>query len=137
MIWKSRKKRGCYVCLIWPINKFVIIWKAIIAFFYFNWRLITLQYCGSFCHTFTWKSHIIAFWCFNKWLQISPGSLFFGGVTFFVRHWQKDPCPVYELRIWMFTDSLFYSVTLIRLPDFYIYCFPKICTLSCFSDNTD
>ena len=23
---------------------------------YFNWRLITLQYCG-FCHTFTWISH--------------------------------------------------------------------------------
>ena len=23
----------------------------------FNWRLITLQYCGGFCHTFTWISH--------------------------------------------------------------------------------
>ena len=22
-------------------------------FFFFNWRLITLQYCGGFCHTFT------------------------------------------------------------------------------------
>ena len=26
-------------------------------FFFFNWRLITLQYCGGFCHTFTWISH--------------------------------------------------------------------------------
>ena len=26
---------------------------------YFNWRLITLQYCGGFCHTSTWISH----WC--------------------------------------------------------------------------
>ena len=26
-------------------------------FFYFNWRLITLQYCGGFCHTFTLISH--------------------------------------------------------------------------------
>ena len=26
-------------------------------FIYFNWRLITLQYCSSFCHTFTWISH--------------------------------------------------------------------------------
>ena len=26
-------------------------------FIYFNWRLITLQYCGAFCHTFTWVSH--------------------------------------------------------------------------------
>ena len=34
---------------------------AILFFFffkiYFNWRLITLQYCGGFCHTFTWISH--------------------------------------------------------------------------------
>ena len=26
-------------------------------FFNFNWRLITLQYFGGFCHTFTWISH--------------------------------------------------------------------------------
>ena len=26
-------------------------------FIYFNWRLISLQYCGAFCHTFTWVSH--------------------------------------------------------------------------------
>ena len=24
---------------------------------YFNWRPITLQYCGAFCHTLTWISH--------------------------------------------------------------------------------
>ena len=26
-------------------------------FIYFNWRLITLQYCGGFCHTSTRISH--------------------------------------------------------------------------------
>ena len=26
-------------------------------FIYFNWRLITLQYCSGFCHTLTWISH--------------------------------------------------------------------------------
>ena len=26
-------------------------------FIYFNWRLITLQYCSGFCHTLTWNSH--------------------------------------------------------------------------------
>ena len=26
-------------------------------YFYFNWRLITLQYCDGFCHMFTWISH--------------------------------------------------------------------------------
>ena len=25
---------------------------------YFNWRLITLQYCGDFCHILTWISHV-------------------------------------------------------------------------------
>ena len=25
--------------------------------FFFNWRLITLQYCSGFCHTSTWISH--------------------------------------------------------------------------------
>ena len=29
-------------------------WKKLI---YFNWRLITLQYCSSFFHTLTWVSH--------------------------------------------------------------------------------
>ena len=24
---------------------------------YFNWRIITLQYCDGFCHTSTWISH--------------------------------------------------------------------------------
>ena len=26
-------------------------------FFFFNWRLIALQYCSSLCHTLTWISH--------------------------------------------------------------------------------
>ena len=28
-----------------------------LKFIYFNWRLITLQYCSGFCHTLTWISH--------------------------------------------------------------------------------
>ena len=27
------------------------------SFFFFNWRLINLQYCSGFCHTLTWISH--------------------------------------------------------------------------------
>ena len=26
-------------------------------FIFLSWRLITLQYCSGFCHTFTWISH--------------------------------------------------------------------------------
>ena len=28
----------------------------LLKFIYFNWRLITLQYCSGFCHTLTWIS---------------------------------------------------------------------------------
>ena len=31
--------------------------SAFYLFIYFNWRLITLQYCSDFCHTLTWISH--------------------------------------------------------------------------------
>ena len=37
-----------------------IFWRHfyyINKFIYFNWRLITLQYCSGFCHTLTWISH--------------------------------------------------------------------------------
>ena len=31
--------------------------SAILALFYFNWRLTTLKYGGGCCHNFTWISH--------------------------------------------------------------------------------
>ena len=34
-------------------NKTLSFFKLI----YFNWKLITLQYCGGSCHTLTWISH--------------------------------------------------------------------------------
>ena len=38
------------------INLFVIF-TCFIFLIYFNWKLITLQFCGCFCHTLTWISH--------------------------------------------------------------------------------
>ena len=35
----------------------IIFFFSVNQFIYFNWRLITLQYCSGFCHTFTWISH--------------------------------------------------------------------------------
>ena len=32
-------------------------WSFLKKIIYFNWRLITLQYCSGFCHTLTWISH--------------------------------------------------------------------------------
>ena len=40
------------ICLV-----IVTVPKYFYLFIYFNWRLIILQYCYSFCHTFTWISH--------------------------------------------------------------------------------
>ena len=31
--------------------------KTLFLKIYFSWRLITLQYCSGFCHTFIWISH--------------------------------------------------------------------------------
>ena len=38
---------------------FLFLYVSFFFFFliYFNWRLITLEYCGGFCHTFTLISH--------------------------------------------------------------------------------
>ena len=33
-----------------------ILHKSLFFLIYFNWRLVTLQYYGGFCHTFTWIS---------------------------------------------------------------------------------
>ena len=44
---------GCMVFLGFLKDFFSVIY----LFIYFNWRLITLQYFGGFCHTFTWISH--------------------------------------------------------------------------------
>ena len=42
-------------------------------FFNFNWRLITLQYCGGFCHTSTWISHgcteDMQLWYLAAWME--------------------------------------------------------------------
>ena len=44
----------------WARKKiFFCTFKILFIYFlvYFNWKLITLQCCGGFCHTVTWISH--------------------------------------------------------------------------------
>ena len=36
---------------------FVFLLFIFFSFIFISWRLITLQYCSSFCHTLTWISH--------------------------------------------------------------------------------
>ena len=48
---------GSDICLHYLFRSFSFVCLLIIIFLNFNWRLITLQYCGGFCHTFTVISH--------------------------------------------------------------------------------
>ena len=48
--WSDAAAAAC-----WFVSKCLEIFFFFLI--YFNWRLITLQYCGGFCHTFTWISH--------------------------------------------------------------------------------
>ena len=64
-------ERGCTREFLYflPFKKFILllILFSFLSFYfffaflkkviYFNWRLITLQYCSRFCHTLTWISH--------------------------------------------------------------------------------
>ena len=53
---KLAPKKGhghCLVVCCWSDPQAVFKYK----FIYFNWRLITLQYCIGFCHTLTWIHH--------------------------------------------------------------------------------
>ena len=48
-----------FVCLVIFLTSCISLWGffKIKKIIYFNWRLITLQYCGGFCHKLTWISH--------------------------------------------------------------------------------
>ena len=78
--YKSLDSKNCFLCFMFPmypctwqyswyIYKVDTQWYALhretlpslhclfLKLIYFKWRLITLQYCGGFCHTSTWISH--------------------------------------------------------------------------------
>ena len=42
---------------------------------YFNWRIVTLQYCDGFCHTSTWINHRLPWWLNGKESTYNAGDL--------------------------------------------------------------
>ena len=40
-----------------PTGLCIFIFYLFFTIIFISWRLITLQYCGGFCHTLTWISH--------------------------------------------------------------------------------
>ena len=58
----------------YPIQSLAIFFPRLLFFFiYFNWRIITLQYCDGFCHTSTWIGH--RYTCIPHILNPTPTSL--------------------------------------------------------------
>ena len=49
----NRSMPGLPVHHLLPVPKRAFILFFFFSLFYFNWRLITLQYCGDFCYAFT------------------------------------------------------------------------------------
>ena len=45
----------CFCACIKEMNQFFFLF--FLFFYFFSWRLITLQYCSGFCHTFTRIGH--------------------------------------------------------------------------------
>ena len=70
-------------------------------FIYFNWRIITLQRCGAFCHTSTWISHGYT-WCPHP--ETPPTSLPTPSLLVVPEHQLSVPCFMH----WTCTGPLFY-----------------------------
>ena len=60
-------------CLL-LLNICVYIIPFVFIYLFFNWRIITLQYCDFFCHTSTWVSHRYTCVPFPSWTPFSPPS---------------------------------------------------------------
>ena len=82
-----------------------------LKFIYFNWRLITLQYCGGFCHTSMWisqgwsplphsspphssrLSQSTSFECPASWIELTLSSILHIVIYMFQRYSLKSPHP--------------------------------------------
>ena len=53
----KREGLGNYGTCLGSHNQKVMYFTFFFKFIYFNWRLVTLQYCSGFCHTLTWINH--------------------------------------------------------------------------------
>ena len=113
------------------------IWNGPLSFFFFlkclhlknffNWRLITLQYCGGFCLTFTWISHRCTcvphpqlFCCIGEW----DWYLNFSNFSLLIYKKSSDFCVLI-----LYPATLLNS--LISSSNFLILSLGILCTVSC------
>ena len=86
--------------LLQGLNELIYIWS--VSFLnYFNWRLITLQYWGGFCHILTWVSHGCT--CVSH-PEPPPTTLPLPSLWVVRVHWLWVPCFMH----WTWTGHLFH-----------------------------
>ena len=54
MLLSFRKEKWVWLVLLLLLLLLLFFFNL---FIYFNWKLVTLQYCSGLCHTLTWISH--------------------------------------------------------------------------------
>ena len=84
--WKGTMTLWCGDCWHSSIKKKIIS---------FNWRLITLQYCGAFCHTLTWISHGCTH-VSSSWTPFPLPSHPTPSLWVVPEHWLWVPCFIYR-----------------------------------------
>ena len=112
---RGRKESGKteWLILSLPLNslwheKFFFSLKKYL-FIYFNWRLITLQYCGGFCHTFTWISHGCT--CVPSWTPLpSPSPFHLSGSSQCTSPEHPASCIKLGLAIYFTYDNIHVSM---------------------------
>ena len=94
-------------------------------FIYFNWRLITLQYCGGFCHTLTWISH--GWTCVPpSWTLLPPPSpVYPSGLS---ESTSFEPCFMHWSSIFHMVINVFQCYSLISSHPCLLPHSPKVCS---------
>ena len=96
---------------------------------YLNWRIITLQYCDSLCHTSTWIGH--RYTSVPSLLNTRPTALSTRSLQVVTEHQLWVPCIIHQTPIGCFTcGNVYVSMVFSQIiPPSPLPLSPKVCSL--------